>query len=687
MRVAFDIGGTFTDVIIFMRGGQVRTAKMLSLHQQLGADISAMIDALDGHGRVDSFVHATTVCSNALIERTLPRVAFLTTQGFRHLLEMMGQRGPTMIDLYWERLPPLVPLEMCFEVAERVLASGVIDSKMDEEQVGGVLAALESAGVASVAVCLVNSYVNSAHEVRLRELIARRLPKLSVCLSSDVDPEIKEFERASTTVINAALVPVVNQYLDLLQADLDRYSPSLRIMQSNGGTMSSVIARQRPMTMVESGPAAGVLAASCMARELGIVHVLSFDMGGTTAKACLVEDGRPMEKHGMEVGGSVGAVSLRGQGHPLRAPSLDIVEVGAGGGSIAWVDAARTLRVGPRSAGADPGPACYSKGGVEPTVTDANVALGHINPDTIADSTLAIDRNAALKAIETRVAAPLGLDVLEAAQGIVDVANATMMRALRAVSTERGRDIREVTLLAFGGSGPVHAVSLSERVGISKIVVPPLPGVFSALGLLLAGDRMDYVQSQELPLDHFRHENMRTAYEAMLSSAIEDLKAAGLSHDKLLVTGSVDIRYSFEPHELNLPIDFEQAFSRSDLLQRFEQAHLREYGFAGEGEVHVARLRIQVTSPVDRLELPDLIGRRTSSVAPSSATRSRSAYFGRKHGLISTQVVDRSHVEGVVSGPLIIEEQTSTVVLLPGWSARRDALDNLLIERDAEVVA
>jgi N-methylhydantoinase A len=677
MRVAFDIGGTFTDVILADDSGRLVTKKVLSEHERLGDEIAQIIDSEGSADGVSSFVHATTVCSNALIEKTLPRVVFVTTKGFAHVLEFMSHRGPAEQDLNWERIAPLVPNELCFEVEERTLADGSIAVPLSSD-VDALAEAIRHADVKAVAVCLLNSFVNGDHERRLAAELQRKLPGLPICISSDVDPEMKEYERASTTVINTVLIPLVSEYLDHLQSRLNSYSTTLRIMQSNGGTMSSTVARKRPMTMIESGPAAGALAAAEISSRLGIEHVLSFDMGGTTAKACFIENGRPLEKPQMEIGASVGAAQLRGQGHTLRTPSLDIVEVGAGGGSIAWIDDSGALRVGPASAGASPGPACYRKGGSQPTVTDANVVLGYINANAIADGNLLIDRDAAVLAVSTHIAEPLGLDLMEAAHGIVAIANSTMMRALRAVSTERGRDIRAATLLAFGGSGPLHAASLCDSVDINRIIVPPMPGVLSAFGLLLAGERLDYVRSIERPLRSVDDSVVQTAYDELLEAAKTDLRLAGSSIDNARVDVSVDLRYSFEPGELTFSYDIHAApLDHDALIAHFMAARAKEYGFAGDGEVHFARMRMRVTTGSDRAILAARSRRERSE---NSTESSRPAYF-RSLGTIPTRVLTRAAISGTVEGPLIIEEPTTTVVVPPAWAVTRDDMDNLLIER------
>jgi N-methylhydantoinase A len=681
MRVAVDIGGTFTDVT-FSEGGRLRSTKVLSVLDEVGARIAQVLSEVEEPAPVDVFVHASTVCSNAIIERTLPRIAFITTKGFRHLLELMDQRGPIVFDAHWERPDPLVPLELCFEVDERVLADGTIERTLDVRDVDAVIDRLRDAEVDAVAVCLLNSYANRAHEDVIRARMAERLADVAVCVSSEVDPQIKEYERACTTVVNAALVPVVSSYLDEFEVHLRKHSDQLRIMQSNGGTTPSRLARQRPIGMIESGPAAGVLAAARVAEALGLDSVLSFDMGGTTAKACLVENARPMENPGIEVAAHVmsGRHGNRG-GFPVRTPSLDVVEVGAGGGSIAWIDSSGALRVGPNSAGADPGPACYLRGGLAPTVTDANVALGYINPDMIAARTLPIDRDRALEVIDKEIASPLGLPVLDAAQGIVDIANATMVRALRAVSTERGRDIRDMTLMAFGGSGPVHAASLADRVGITRIVIPPMPGVFSAFGLLLADDRFDYLHSFEAPLASIGHAEMNRAYVGLLERAHRDLRGddgdgTGDAVADPRVECSLDLRYASTARTLNVPFDPTAALDQHTIQADFRDVHLREFGFAGVGDLIVEVLRVRFTAQSGE----PLVAKALISDSVAADARQRDAHF-RDTGTTATRVLLRQQLRQPERGPLIVEDDTTTLVVPPGWTADNGSYNCIVLRR------
>ena len=507
-------------------------------------------------------------------------------------------------------------------------------------------------------------------------------PQTVVCLSSDVHPEIREYERTSTTVINASLIPVVDRYLNRLEQHLAAYSRRLLIMQSNGGIMTSHAARRRPAYMIESGPAAGVLAAARLVAETGQDAVLSFDMGGTTAKACLIENGVPLEKAGGEVGGGATMTTrlFGGGGHALRAPSLDIVEVGAGGGSVAWIDDGGALRVGPHSAGAEPGPVCYGRGGQEPTVTDANVVLGYMNPEAIAGATLTIDRPAALAAIQSQIADPLGLDVLPAAYGITQVANSTMMRALRAVSTERGRDPREFTLVAFGGAGPIHAVALAESLGMSRVLVPPYPGLFSALGLLLADYRHDYVRSVALALELVEPQSIIEQFAEMEETARTELLQEGIRAEAIRFERQVDLRYSYQVSELTQPFPSASPDElQAELRRVFTQAHLQAFGYERDDTVELVSLRLRALASAGSLRFSELLGR----VPPADPVQAgtRQAYFGPKHGLQQTVIRRRADIDTPQPGPVIVEEPDTTVVVPPEWSASRDGQTNLVLER------
>jgi len=683
MRVGFDIGGTFTDVIVLGDDERLTTTKVLSLLDRVGEDIVACIRQSASTGQVESFVHGTTIGSNAVIENKAALTGLITTKGFRDELEMRGQRRPNIYDVAWDRLPPLVPRSLRLEVHERILGDGEIEQPLQSKETQGVIQTLLDAHVEALAVCLINSYLNPTHERQIGQLIAEMAPQMVVCLSSDIHPEIREYERMSTTAINASLIPVVDRYLNQLEKHLSVYSRRLLIMQSNGGIMTAQAARRRPAYMIESGPAAGVLAAARLATETHLNQVLSFDMGGTTAKACLIENGVPLEKPGGEVGGGATMTTrlFGGAGHALRVPSLDIVEVGAGGGSIAWIDEGGALRVGPHSAGAEPGPVCYDRGGSEPTVTDANVVLGYINPEAIAGSTLRINYQAAWEAIEQKLAKPLQVDVLRAAYGVTQVANAAMMRALRAVSTERGRDPREFTLIAFGGSGPIHSAALAESLGISRVLVPLFPGLFSALGLLLADYRHDYLRSVVAALDRVNAETILQHYEEMETAAQAELLQEGVAHETIRFERQVDLRYSYQVSELTLPFPttVKRADLRTELARIFTEAHKQAFGYERNDTIEVVNLRLRALASAGPIRFVDLVAH--SKNGGGSEEGSRQAYFGPVHGSHETPVRRRVGISTECTGPLIIEEPDATVVIPPGWRVSREEYGNLVLSK------
>ena len=683
MRIGFDIGGTFTDVIALTDDGHLTTAKLLSLTGRIGESISTFIEDLKAREPVEHFIHATTIASNAVIERKTAPTGLLCTKGFRDDLEMRGQRRPNIYDFNWDRLPPLINRALRLEVDERVLGNGTVACPLDVAAAERVIRQIVAQKVEVIAICLVNAYLNPVHERQLRDVIARIAPMTVCCLSSDIDPEIGEYERASTTTINASLIPIFDRYLQRLEECLAVYSTQFLIMQSNGGILSAKAARVKPANLIESGPAAGVLAAARLAREFSLDKVLSFDMGGTTAKACLIENGTPFEKTSGEVGGGATAASrlFGGNGHILRVPWLDIVEVGAGGGSIAWVDNGALLRVGPQSAGADPGPVCYGRGGVQPTLTDANVVLGYINPQSIAGATIAIDRDAAWAGIEKKLAGPLGLSVPEAAYGVTRVANATMMRALRAVSTERGRDAREFTLIAFGGGGPLHAAALAETMDIRRICVPIYPGLFSALGLLLADFSREYVRSVALRLDATEPEPLFNLFDDMERQAAREL-GTEKTRGAILFKRQVTVKYNFQVSAITLtiPSDLSSADFHSTVAALFAEAHRANFGHTANDAVELVSLRLRATKKASEVRFSELSHELRADSLPSEISE-RSAYFGADHGSMKTKVSSRREVKSRIDGPLIIEEPDTTIVVPPGWSVSKDEHENLLLER------
>ena len=695
LRVAFDIGGTFTDVVIAGAAGQLLTYKILTLPDSVGADVGRCIaDAERQHPEspVASLVHGTTIASNAVLEEQGARTGLITTTGFRDELEIRRLGRPSVYNVFWQRTPPLIPRRRRLEVSERLTVQGEVETPLNDEEMRQAILSLKRQGVEAIAVAFLHSYVNPSHEQRAVALIRELCPEVPVCSSADILPEVREYERTSTTALNAYLMPVVGRYLDQLETQLRAYPPPLQIMQSNGGIMSAAHARRRPVHMIESGPAAGALAAAGLAREIGLSQVVAFDMGGTTAKGCLIENGQPVETAEGEVGAGINRAGRlsKGAGYALRVPAYDIVEVGAGGGSLAWVDDGGALRVGPRSAGAVPGPACYGRGGIEPTITDANVVLGYMNPDSIAGGTVPIDATAAQTAIQTRLGTRLGLSVPELAFGIHQVADATMTRAIRAVTTERGRDPREFTLIAFGGSGPLHAATLADNLGMSRVYIPLFPGVFSALGLLVADLRSDYVQSVPQELDTVDPTALLREFDTLVARAEQDARdergfqdgTGSIAYERL-----IDLRYQRQSSELTLtvPAQVGAADLRQVLAESFHTAHEQTYGYRREDDtIAIVSVRLKATVQTPSLSFSELGVSFSQSAEKTAQPDSRRAYFGPQHGELDTRILGRGDLlEQAIAGPLIVEEFDTTVVVPPQWQASVDAYGNIVLSKSA----
>ncbi len=494
-RVGVDIGGTFTDIVLLGADGTLHTKKISS---SVGNYAQAIVEGLSelfvetglAGGVIEEIRHGTTVASNAILEHKGARVGLITTKGFRDVLEIRTLRMPKLYDLAWEKPAPLVERYLRQVVDERVDARGRIERALDVRDAERAVDALLAEKVEAIAVCLLNSFANPRHELMIKEVLERKAPGLKLSVSYEVLPEIKEYERTSTTVINAYVMPIVASYLRALRLGLDGAGIPARLllMQSNGGLTSDQAAAERPMNIIESGPAGGVVGAQSLARAKALPKIITFDMGGTTAKASMVEDGEVTRAAEYSVGAGImtGSRLLTGAGYTLKVPAIDLAEVGAGGGSLVWIDGGGSLQIGPESAGALPGPVCYDKGGETPTVTDANVVLGYINPGHLVGGALALNADKARQAFQDKVASPLGLDLEKAAYGAHLIAASNMIRAIKSVSTERGRDPREFALFAFGGNGPLFACGMAKSLGMSRVVVPPSAGLFSSFGLLYA---------------------------------------------------------------------------------------------------------------------------------------------------------------------------------------------------------
>jgi N-methylhydantoinase A len=690
-RVGVDIGGTFTDIVFLGPDGTVHTKKVSSSVDNYAR---AIIDGLNqvfqdvGLGGLDiaEVLHGTTVASNAILELKGARTGLITTKGFRDILEIRNLRMPRLYDIAWQKPPPLVERYLRVVVDERVTIHGEIERPLDPAEAAQAVDTLLAEGVEAIAVCLLNSFTNPSHELMLKEIIAQRAPDLPCCISFEVLPEIKEYERTSTTVINTYVMPIVARYLATLREELDctGIAAALLLMQSNGGLTTAEAAMNTPMHIIESGPAAGVIGAQALARTLRLPNIITFDMGGTTAKASIVERGEVARSLEYQVGGGImmGSRLLTGAGYMLKVPAIDLAEVGAGGGSIVWIDAGGALQVGPHSAGASPGPLCYDLGGTAPTITDANVILGYLNPDYLVGGALQLNADRARDVFAETIARPLGLSPAHAAYGAHQIAASNMIRAIKAVSTERGRDPRDYALFAFGGNGPLFAAGMAEALQMTRIVVPPSPGLFSAFGLLYADVEHHYSRTFRRLLGAVRPHELSNAWDQLAREAIAQLQADGFDREHIRLHKSANMHYQGQTFELTVPVPEGplDAQMLTHLIEAFGQEHERTYGHRAGPEEPVEIVNIQVVGQgiAERSRVPD----RLSSARPGddSGLPPRQAYFGPQVGWLDTPVLHRADLATAHQGPCIIEEYDATCVVPPTAKAALDAHGNIIID-------
>jgi N-methylhydantoinase A len=702
-RIGIDIGGTFTDVaMVEEHSGRIAIAKVPTTPRDFGQGV---IDGLRrglAENAIDPddvalLAHATTVVTNALLEHKGAKCGFIATRGFRDLLELRRSSRPDLYDLFQDAPGVLVPRRYRFEITERVDAQGEVVTPLAMDEIPALVEAIRAAGLQTVAVSFLFSFLNDSHELAVGAALREALPDVGVFLSCEVLPEIREFERASTTAVCAYVGPLLAGYLDRLsQATAALGLPALHVMGSSGGVFDIAEGLRMPAMAVESGPAAGVIAAALAGRQLGRPNLLSFDMGGTTAKASVIIGHEVAVTAEYEVGGAANARRwMHGTGHPIRVPVIDLAEVSAGGGSIAWVDPGGALKVGPGSAGADPGPAAYGAGGIRATVTDADVVLGWLDRDALLDGALPIDLAAAERAIATDVAGTFGLSVPEAASRIVEVVTSNMAQALRIVSVERGHDPREFSLIAFGGAGPVHAVALAEELAIPEVIIPPAPGAFSALGLVATDLKRDYARTLYADLGSVDPDRVGAAFAAMEAAGEAMLEAASVPAERRALPRFADVRYRRQAYELTLPMEdgpmedgpmedgpMEDGPVGRVLLDRlaasFHDKHEQTYGHANRQEpVQLVNLRLTAIG-----RLPDLKLAQKSD--PSSARkRSRDVWFATT-GFVQADVHWRNGLMAgtAIEGPAIIEALDSTTVVPPGWIARIDELGYIRLTRD-----
>jgi N-methylhydantoinase A/oxoprolinase/acetone carboxylase beta subunit len=691
ISIAFDVGGTFTDFALLSPAGDLITGKRLTTYPDPSEACLAGLDELVAGagvawGDVAQLVHGTTLGSNVVIEGKARGVGLLTTRGFRDVLLIGREKRYQVYDLQIDKPRPLIPRRFIAEVSERVLADGSIRTPLDEADARAAIRGLAARGVTTLAVCLLHAYLNPAHEQRVAALCAEEAPHVTVTLSHEVSPTFREYERTSTTVVNAYVMTALRAYLRGLQRALAERGcrGRLFVMQSSGGIATAEAMERHPVRMIESGPAAGALMAATYGELAGQRDLVAFDMGGTTAKLALIEDGRPSTTATFEL---CRVRNAPGSGLPMNIHALDLVEIGAGGGSIARA-ALGVIAVGPESASSTPGPVCYGRGGTEPTVTDANLVLGYLNPEFFAGGTLRLHVGAAARAIEERVACPLGLSLEQAAWGIHAIVNTNMELATRVVSIERGRDPRDLTLVAFGGSGPVHGCRLAQALGIPRVILPAAAGVTAAIGLLSAEVRFDVARTYQRRIEDLDPIRLRAIYEEMAEQAlavVRDASPGGVADDSsgggaISLIRSADARYAGQGYELNVPVAGGplDAAALARLRASFDEIYAARYGYANPREpVEVVTWKLSAVGGAPRVAL----AKQQPRSGEGTRKGVRRAYFPEVPGYLECPVYDRHALPAgiTLTGPAIVEERESTTVLPPGVEAVVDEYASLLV--------
>jgi N-methylhydantoinase A len=664
-RVGIDIGGTFTD-LVGLRDGHIVIDKTSTTPDDPTRGVADALTGVDTDiSAISDFLHGTTIAINTVLERKGANTALITTKGFRDVYTMGRNNRPEAFNLEFQRPRPLVPRSLTWEVSARMMASGEEIDPLDDTEVEAIGRELLARDVSSVAVCLIHAYADPIHEQRIGDILNRVCPGMFVSLSHDILREYREYERTSTTALNAYVGPRVRGYLDRLEGFLSdgEFGGTIQIMRSNGGTMSLSQARVQPVTMMESGPVAGMIAAGRIAEILGLEQCIGFDMGGTTAKASLITDGAPEVSEDYYIGGY-------SRGQPMQLPVVDIVEVGAGGGSIAWTDARGGLHVGPESAGADPGPACYGKGGDVPVVTDADLVLKRLNAGRFLSGRMGLDPALSEAAIKVKIGDPIGLSVADAALGIAKIADASMSLAVRTVSVERGCDPRDTAMIAFGGAGPLHAVAIAREIFIPRVIIPRYPGNFSALGMLLAPWRQDFVRTFVGDLAHIDEAAAQAAFDELHIAGNERIASEGFKSGDTDMQFAADLRYRGQEHTIPVPLDGAKDLiggGSETLRQTFDRLHERRYGHAAPDEsIQIVNLRLTLRA----------IGADTSFDWMSEIYRpedaqpdqTRDVIFDDPASPVTSRIVWRPGLAPgtVIEGPAVIEEPNSTTLIFPG---------------------
>ena len=691
LRISADIGGTFTDIAFLRNDGVLITRKILSTPDDFArAVVMGILELINEINEPpESFsevLHGCTVATNAILESKGAKTALITTKGFRDVLEMRRIRMPVLYDPLYVKPVPLIPRERRYEIEERLDGNGKIITKINRNNLKDIINNIRDDNVESIAVTLIHSYANDKHERIIGEILSNELPKCFVTLSVDILPEIREYERTSTTAINAYVGPPVKSYVNSLINILKEsgFTSNLLMMQSSGGMMDAETVVKNPAQIVECGPAAGVIGSAHLGRLTNMNNLITLDMGGTTAKASLIENGNLMKTDEYEVGGGINLSSklIKGGGYALKTPVIDISEVGAGGGSIVWIDKVGQLKVGPKSAGASPGPVCYKNEGTEPTLTDANVVLGYLNPSSIAGGTVLIDYEAAYNSLNDKIAVPLNQNVMELAYGIHLIANSTMMRAVKAVSTYRGRDPREFTIIAFGGCGGIHVVELARSLQIDRALIPLSAGVFSALGLLVSDIESTLSRSYFRSFIRTSPDEMNKFYEELEDNINKNL---GSNSDLISISRFADMRYEGQAFELTVPVPNGKLnqLNISHLPELFESEHESTYGHRYPGDKNVQIVNLRTTGKLEsnfRRNI-DVNKMQEYNTRKTFKNNDRKAYFGKNFGYINTPVINRWDLtQKPHNGPIIVEEYENTIVIPPDSNMRLDDFGNILIE-------
>lgn len=698
-RLGIDIGGTFTDIVALNEeNGEILNIKLPSTPEDPAkAVVKAFHEFIKKRGDVEisGVTHATTIATNAILGQLgleLPKTALIATKGFRDVIEIGRQRRHKLYDLFIQRPRCLIPRRLRFEVDERIGPRGEIIIPLNEDQVKRLVEQLKKENIESVAVALLFSYMNQKHERKIGKILKGLLPRVYVSLSSEIAPEYREYERTSTAVVNAVLMPIVSSYLNKLQKKVRGlgFKAPLCVMQSDGGIATKDVVSRRPVSMIESGPAAGVVASAFYGSILGLDKILSFDMGGTTAKAGAVMGAAPEIVSEYEVAGEVHSGRIvKGSGYPVRYPFIDLAECSAGGGTIAWVDEGNALRVGPVSAGATPGPACYGKGGGQPTVTDANVVLGRLNPNYILGGEMKIYSKLSEKSILNEICSKIPLGLTEAASGIIKITNSAMSKILRIVSVERGYDPRDFVLMCFGGAGPMHGCALAEELNIKKIIVPRNPGLFSAYGLLVTDFKTTLVKAVMKLMDEINVKNIESIFQRLEIKGAKLMEKQNISKNDMYFLREMDLRYFGQSYELTVPVS--KPFTNdiiNQTLESFHKKHMKIYGYAVKEEpVELVNVRITV---IGFIEKPKLIEKPLSNEKPSSYAHigKRKVFFEQLGDYIETSIYERERLKpgNLIEGPAVIEQYDATTVVYPDWITAVDKFENLIISMKKEAV-